>query len=104
MKQKTLYIYGKNVIAEMVKNQSDKVVEIAVAHEAFTPEVEELFHNARKSNIKTKQVTADNLKEYIVKGSNIITFNILNPLTPKSRLESIDGRLLGILVEKVIFE
>lgn len=65
MKKKTLYIYGKNVIAEMAKNQSNKVVEIAVAHEAFTPEIEELFHNARKSNIKTKQVTAENLKEYI---------------------------------------
>ena len=55
-------------------------------------------------NSKNEEINIDNLKEYIVKGSNIITFNILNPLTPKSRLESIDGRLLGILVEKVIFE
>tara|TARA_B100000900_G_scaffold43234_1_gene32195 strand:+ start:1391 stop:3484 length:2094 start_codon:yes stop_codon:yes gene_type:complete len=55
-------------------------------------------------NSKNEEINIDNIKEYIVKGSNIITFNILNPLTPKSRLESIDGRLLGILVEKVIFE
>ncbi len=55
-------------------------------------------------NSNNEEINIDNLKEYIVKGSNIITFNILNPLTPKSRLESIDGRLLGILVEKVIFE
>ncbi len=55
-------------------------------------------------NSKNGEINIDNLQKYIVKGTNIITFNILNPLTPKSRLESIDGRLLGILLERVIFE
>ena len=55
-------------------------------------------------NSKSKQIYLDNLKKYIVRGTNIITINILNPVTPKSRLESVDGRLLGILAEKVIFE
>ena len=55
-------------------------------------------------NSKSKEINIDNLKKYILDGTNTITFNFLNPSTPKSRFESIDGRLLGILVEKVIFE
>ena len=66
------------------------------------------INNKKYKNIdlssKNKQIYIDNLKNYIVKGTNIITFNILNPLTPISKLESVDGRLLGILAEKVIFK
>ena len=66
------------------------------------------INNKKYKNIdlssKNKQIYIDNLKNYIVKGTNIITINILNPLTPISRLESVDGRLLGILAEKVIFK
>ncbi len=57
-----------------------------------------------KLNSNSKQIYVDNLKRYIVRGTNVITINILNPVTPKSRLESVDGRLLGILAEKVVFE
>ena len=57
-----------------------------------------------KLNSKSKEIHIDNLKKYITRGTNIITINIINPSTPKSRLESVDGRLLGILAEKVIFE
>ena len=57
-----------------------------------------------KLKSKSKEIHIDNLKKYIIQGTNIITINILNPSTPKSRLESVDGRLLGILAEKVIFE
>ena len=43
------------------------------------------------------------IEDYLVNGDNVITFNILNPSTPLSKLTSIDGRLLGILVEETLF-
>ena len=45
-----------------------------------------------------------NINDYILDGINTITINIINPSTPLSKLTSIDGRLLGIMVEKILFE
>ena len=53
------------------------------------------------SNIK--KITLNDIKDYLINGNNVITFNILNPSTPLSKLASIDGRLLGILVEEIVF-
>ncbi len=54
-------------------------------------------------NSNSKKIVLNNIKSYLVDGSNVITLKILNPSTPLSKFTSIDGRLLGILVEKVIF-
>ncbi len=54
-------------------------------------------------NSNTKKISLNNIKNYLRNGNNVITFNILNPSTPLSKLTSVDGRLLGILVEEIVF-
>lgn len=54
-------------------------------------------------NSNSKKITLKDIKDYLINGNNVITFNILNPSTPVSKLASIDGRLLGILVEEIVF-
>ena len=54
-------------------------------------------------NSKSKKIILNDIEDYLVNGDNVITFNILNPSTPLSKLTSIDGRLLGILVEEILF-
>ena len=54
-------------------------------------------------NQDSKEISLQNIKEYLRIGENKITFKILNPSTPLSRLISVDGRLLGILIKKVKF-
>ena len=54
-------------------------------------------------NSNTKKISLNNIKDYLRNGNNVITFNILNPSTPLSKLTSVDGRLLGILVEEIVF-
>ena len=39
-----------------------------------------------------------------INGINKIDFKILNPVTPISKLESVDGRLLGFLLKSVLFQ
>ena len=56
-----------------------------------------------KLDSKSKKIELKNINSFLKKGSNLITLNIKNPSTPLSRLESVDGRLLGILAEKVTF-
>ena len=51
----------------------------------------------------SKKFNLEKIEDYLITGDNIITFNILNPSTPLSKLTSIDGRLLGILVEEIEF-
>ena len=54
-------------------------------------------------DLNSKKINLEKIEDYLVNGDNIITFNILNPSTPLSKLTSIDGRLLGILVEEIEF-
>ena len=54
-------------------------------------------------NQKNKKIELSNIEDYLLDGDNIVSINIQNPSTPLSKLTSIDGRLLGILVEKVLF-
>ncbi len=54
-------------------------------------------------DLKSKKINLEKIEDYLFNGVNIITFNILNPSTPLSKLTSIDGRLLGILVEEIEF-
>jgi len=54
-------------------------------------------------NSKSKKIYLNDLNDYLLNGTNSITINIINPSTPLSTLKSIDGRLLGILIEKVLF-
>lgn len=56
-----------------------------------------------KLNSQAKKIELTNINGFLKKGNNLITLNIKNPSTPLSRLESVDGRLLGILVEKINF-
>ena len=51
----------------------------------------------------SKKIILNDIKNYLINGNNVITFNILNPSTPLSKLVSIDGRLLGILVREIVF-
>jgi len=44
-----------------------------------------------------------NLQKKLKKGVNEILFEILNPITPVSKLESVDGRLLGFKINSFIF-
>ena len=44
-----------------------------------------------------------NLKTKLKKGVNEIMFEILNPITPVSKLESVDGRFLGFKMNSFIF-
>ena len=46
-----------------------------------------------KKNKEYKHIL--HIKNYLNNGINEIRFNILNPTTPVSKLESVDGRLLG---------
>ena len=69
----------------------------------------EIFINENKyENISLDSTTTKifliNINDYIIDGINTITINIINPSTPLSKLTSIDGRLLGIMVEKILFE
>ena len=54
-------------------------------------------------NSNSKKISLNNIENFLINGNNVITFNILNPSTPLSKLVSIDGRLLGILVEEISF-
>ena len=54
-------------------------------------------------NLNNKKINLKNIEDYLISGDNIITLNVLNPSTPLSKLTSIDGRLLGVLVEKIEF-
>ena len=54
-------------------------------------------------NSKSKKIILNDIEDFLVNGDNVITFNVLNPSTPLSKLTSIDGRLLGILVEEILF-
>ena len=54
-------------------------------------------------DLNSKKISLKNIEDYLISGDNIITINILNPTTPLSKLTSIDGRLLGILVEEIEF-
>ena len=54
-------------------------------------------------NSNSKKIILNDIKNYLKNGNNVITFNILNPSTPLSKLTSIDGRLLGILVNEIVF-
>lgn len=44
-----------------------------------------------------------NLQKKLKKGVNEILFEILNPITPVSKLDSVDGRLLGFKINSFIF-
>lgn len=55
-------------------------------------------------NSKSKKIDLEEINDYLLNGINVITINIINPSTPLSKLVSIDGRLLGILVEKVLIK
>ena len=52
----------------------------------------------------TKEIYIDLKNEKFKNDVNIITFNIKNPITPFSLLESVDGRLLGLLIKEVEFQ
>ena len=52
----------------------------------------------------TKEIYIDLKNEKFKNDVNIITFNIKNPITPFSLLESVDGRLLGLLIKQVEFQ
>tara|TARA_B100001057_G_scaffold467434_1_gene525574 strand:- start:1425 stop:3515 length:2091 start_codon:yes stop_codon:yes gene_type:complete len=54
-------------------------------------------------NVNSKEILLNDIKKYLINDDNVITLNILNPSTPLSKLTSIDGRLLGVLVEKIVF-
>ena len=53
-------------------------------------------------NKKTETVYFFNTKRF-KKGINLIDFKIANPITPISKLESVDGRLLGFLIKDIKF-
>jgi hypothetical protein len=59
------------------------------------------------SNIKflnDKKIYLDLKNEKLRKNVNILTINIKKPVTPVSMLESVDGRLLGLLVNNLEFQ
>ncbi len=61
----------------------------------------------KKLNLKSFNNSNFNLEiknNNFINGVNKIDFKILNPVTPISKLESIDGRLLGLLLESVSFQ
>jgi hypothetical protein len=65
------------------------------------------LNNKKLTNIKTndkKEINIDLKNEKLVSDVNIITFNIKNPVTPFSLLDSVDGRLLGLLVTELEFQ
>tara|TARA_Y100000590_G_scaffold360490_1_gene416796 strand:- start:1036 stop:3135 length:2100 start_codon:yes stop_codon:yes gene_type:complete len=54
-------------------------------------------------NVKDKVITIDFGNKKFKKGINLIDFKIKNPITPVSKLESVDGRLLGLLLKEINF-
>ena len=59
--------------------------------------VDELNLFNENQNIELK------VKKILKSGLNEIKFHIKNPITPVSRLESVDGRLLGFKIVNVSF-
>ena len=58
-------------------------------------------------NLKEKEdlnIILKTKKSYFVNGINIIDFKIKNPVTPISKFESVDGRLLGFLIKTLEFK
>ena len=53
-------------------------------------------------NKSDKRIHLD-LEKKLKKGVNEIMFEILNPITPVSKLESVDGRFLGFKMNSFIF-
>ena len=65
------------------------------------------LNNNQLSNIKflnDKKIYLDLKNEKLRKNVNILTINIEKPVTPVSMLESVDGRLLGLLVNNLEFQ
>ena len=61
----------------------------------------------KKLNLKSSNNSNFKLeiqKNNFINGINKIDFKILNPVTPISKLESVDGRLLGFLLKSVLFQ
>jgi len=55
-------------------------------------------------NLKDQKITINLSKNILNKKINTIDFEIENPSTPLSRLESVDARLLGILIKDISFQ
>ena len=54
-------------------------------------------------NIKDQKILIDFSQKRFKNGLNFIHFEIKNPITPVSKLESVDGRLLGFLLNDIEF-
>tara|TARA_B100000315_G_scaffold257188_1_gene305182 strand:- start:627 stop:2729 length:2103 start_codon:yes stop_codon:yes gene_type:complete len=54
-------------------------------------------------NFKDQEILIDFSQKGFKKGINLIDFKIKNPITPVSKLESVDGRLLGFLFKDIEF-
>ena len=96
-----LFISNDNV--NLVKIKVDKII----FENQDLSEID-IFINDKKANDilikKTKEIHINLKNEKLKNDVNIITFNIKNPITPFSLLESVDGRLLGLLVKEVEFK
>jgi len=54
-------------------------------------------------NFEDQKILIDYSQKGLIKGINLIDFEIKNPITPISKLESVDGRLLGFLIKDIKF-
>ena len=54
-------------------------------------------------DIKNQEIVINFNTKRFKQGINLIDFKIANPITPISKLESVDGRLLGFLIKDIKF-
>ena len=54
-------------------------------------------------DIKNQKIIINFNTKKFKKGVNLIDFKIANPITPISKFESVDGRLLGFLTKDIKF-
>jgi hypothetical protein len=83
------------------------IVEKIIFKDQDLSEINIFINDKKVEDIQIKKTNKIyiNLKNKKLKDDvNIITFNVKNPITPFSLLESVDGRLLGLLVKEVEFK
>ena len=101
--------YSSNILFVSDKKIDSITIKIAkvIFKDQSLSNINFFLNNNKLTNIKllkNKTIYLGLKNEKLKKDVNIITINIKKPVSPVSLLESVDGRLLGLLVNEVEFQ